>query len=63
MEFIKPKVINKVNPEWRVSEQTKTIVKYYAEYTDYSESEIIDKFLKNLLKDDTKLKINSTLPF
>lgn len=31
---------------------TKSIVKYYAEYTDYSESKVIDKFLENLLKDE-----------
>ena len=51
IEFIKPKTMFKINPKWEVSENTKAIVKYYAEYTDYTESEVIDKFLKNLLKD------------
>lgn len=51
LEFIKPKTLVKVNPDWEISENTKAIVKYYAEYTDYSESEVIDKFLGNLLKD------------
>lgn len=51
IEFIKPKTLVKVNPGWQISENTKAIVKYYAEYTDYTESEVIDKFLNNLLKD------------
>lgn len=51
IEFIKPKTLVKVNPGWEISENTKAIVKYYAEYTDYTESEVIDKFLGNLLKD------------
>jgi len=51
IEFIKPKTLVKVNPGWEISENTKAIVKYYAEYTDYTESEVIDKFLNNLLKD------------
>ena len=51
IDFIKPKTLVKVNPRWEISENTKAIVKYYAEYTDYDESEVIDNFLKNLLKD------------
>ena len=46
IDFIKPKTLVKVNPRWEISENTKAIVKYYAEYTDYTESEVIDKFLK-----------------
>ena len=51
IEFIKPKTMFKVNPKWEISENTKAIVKYYAEYTDYTENEVINKFLENLLKD------------
>jgi len=51
VEFIKPKTIFKVIPDWKVSENTKAIVKNYADYTGLTESEVIDSFLKNILKD------------
>jgi hypothetical protein len=51
MDFIKPRNSNRDKVEWLISEQTRTIVKYYAEYTDYSEDEVADMFLKNILKD------------
>jgi len=34
-----------------ISEHSRAIVKYYAEYTEYPESEVVDLFLKNLLDD------------
>ena len=51
MEFVKPRNVNREKVEWLISEQTRTIVKYYAEYTDYLEDEVADMFLKNILKD------------
>jgi hypothetical protein len=51
MEFIKPKNRNADQVDWEVSEHTRAIIKYYAEYTEYSESEVVDLFLKNILKD------------
>ncbi|TGV30299.1 hypothetical protein EN829_037385 [Mesorhizobium sp. M00.F.Ca.ET.186.01.1.1] len=59
MEFIKPiqKLGSKV--DWQVSDRTKAIVKYYAEYTGFSEDEVVDRFLTNILKDpDFNLWIN-----
>lgn len=52
MEFIKPKKTQGRKVNWIVSEHTRAIVKYYAQYTEYSEDEVVDKFLKNLLKDE-----------
>lgn len=51
MKFIEPKNKNVDKVDWLLSEKTRAIVKYYAEYTEYSESEIVDKFLHNLLDD------------
>lgn len=51
MNFIKPKNKNVEKVDWLLSERTRAIVKYYAEYTEYSESDIVDKFLLNILED------------
>lgn len=51
MKFIKPRRINAQSTDWKISEQSRAIVKYYAEYTEYSESEVVDLFLKRLLED------------
>ncbi|WP_147802845.1 hypothetical protein [Alkalicoccus halolimnae] len=52
MDFIKPKKKNAEPVNWKLSEQARAIVKYYAEYTEYTESEVVDTFLKNILKDE-----------
>jgi hypothetical protein len=52
MEFIKPKNCNLEEVHWRISEQVRTIIKFYAEYTEYQEDEVVDMFLKNILKDE-----------
>ena len=49
--FLKPKAKLGSKSTWVVSEQTKAIVKYYAQYTGYSEDEVVDKVLSKL-KDD-----------
>jgi hypothetical protein len=51
MKFIKPKNDNAENVDWIVSERVRNLVKTYAEYTEYTESEIVNKFLLNLLDD------------
>jgi DNA relaxase NicK len=51
MNFIKPKNKNVEKVDWLLSERTRAIVKYYAEYTEYSESEVVDKILLNILED------------
>ncbi|RAK19533.1 hypothetical protein B0I26_106157 [Anoxybacillus vitaminiphilus] len=56
MQFIKPKNNNADKVDWLISEQVREIVKNYAEYCEYSESEVVDMFLKNLLKDEGFLK-------
>jgi DNA relaxase NicK len=56
VKFIKPKNTNADKVDWLISERTKAIVKYYAEYTEYSESEVVDKFLKNILDDKDFIK-------
>jgi hypothetical protein len=56
MEFIKPKQPLGSKVTWSISDQTKALVKYYAEYTGYSQDEVVDTFLKNLLKDEEFMK-------
>ncbi|MEK5444434.1 hypothetical protein [Fredinandcohnia sp. FSL W7-1320] len=52
MQFIEPKKRLEKKADWRVSEHTKSTVKHYAEYTGYTEDEVVDMFLKNLLEDE-----------
>lgn len=52
MKFIAPKRVLENRTEWRVSSQTKAIVKYYAEYTGYEENHVVNEFLKNILEDE-----------
>lgn len=52
MKFIKPKNHNAEKVEWLVSERARNLVKAYAEYTEYSESEVVNQFLLNLLEDE-----------
>lgn len=52
MQFIKPKDKRGRKVDWIISEQTRSIVRYYAQYTEYSEDEVIDEFLKNILQDE-----------
>ena len=51
MKFIKPKRINAQKNDWLISEQSRAIVKYYAQYSEYPESEVVDLLLKRLLED------------
>lgn len=56
MKFIKPKNNKIENVDWLISERVRAIVKTYAEYTEYSESEVVDMFLLNILDDKDLLK-------
>lgn len=56
MKFIKPKNNKVENVDWRISERVKAIVKTYAEYTEYGESEVVDMFLLNILDDKDFIK-------
>lgn len=51
MDFIKPKNANKQKVSLKVSYKTKLLIEYYSKYTDYSEDEVVDMFMQNLLKD------------
>lgn len=53
LEFIQPKNKNAKQVDWKISESTRAMVSYYAEYSEYSEEEVVDKFLQlNLVKDE-----------
>ncbi|WP_277680260.1 hypothetical protein [Gracilibacillus dipsosauri] len=53
LEFIKPKNKNAKEVDWRISERTRALVSYFAEYSEYSEEEVVDEFLQlNLVKDE-----------
>ncbi|HEO8422755.1 hypothetical protein [Niallia sp. FSL W8-0635] len=49
--YIKPKNLNSERVNWVISEQTRSIVTAFTEYSEYTESEVVDEFLKNILTD------------
>lgn len=51
MKFIEPKNRQSAKVNWKISEKTRSIVKYYAEYTENTEEEVVDEFLTNILLD------------
>lgn len=56
LKFIQPKGKNRKKSTWYVSEQTKSLIKYYAQYTEYTEDEVVDIFLQNILLDEDFMK-------
>lgn len=56
MNFIKPRNIKAEKVDWRISEQSRAIVKYYAEYTEHTESDVVDTLLKNIIDDKDFIK-------
>ncbi|MDF2535544.1 MAG: hypothetical protein K0R18_1703 [Bacillales bacterium] len=52
INFIEAKTPLNRKSNWFVSDQTKMIVKAYSECKGWSENEIVDTFLKNLLHDE-----------
>lgn len=51
MNYIEPKYKKKEKVEFMLSQRTKVIINYYAKYTGYDESEVVDTFMKNVLSD------------
>ena len=51
MKYIKPKKENKKKVSLELSTRTLSILEYYSKYTQYSQEEILDMFLLNLLED------------
>ncbi|MGE6260372.1 hypothetical protein ACQKCU_21235 [Heyndrickxia sporothermodurans] len=51
MHLLVPKNKNAQRVDWEISEQTREIVKQYAEYAERTESETVDDFLLNVLGD------------
>lgn len=51
MRFIEPKNRKLTNVHWKLPEKTVAIVKHYADYTGYTEEEVLAEFLENLLSD------------
>jgi|HigsolmetaAR205D_1030408.scaffolds.fasta_scaffold00274_18 hypothetical protein len=51
MRFLEPKNNNAKKVNWEISEQSREIVKQYAEYAERTESEAVDFFLTNILLD------------
>jgi len=49
---MKPKEKKLRKVDWEVSEHTIDLVKVYSEYTDYSETEVIEFFLKYIREDN-----------
>jgi hypothetical protein len=56
IRFIEPKNKRAEKVGWKISERTRLIVKYYAEYTEFTEDELVDEFLLNILNDKKFLK-------
>lgn len=51
MRFIQPKKQNLQKVSWALPDKTIAIVKHYAEYTGYTEEEVLSAFLENILDD------------
>ncbi|MFZ3588065.1 hypothetical protein ACOI1C_02070 [Bacillus sp. DJP31] len=47
---------NAENVNWWVSERVRSLVKSYAEYTEYNENDVVNEFLLNLLEDKDFIK-------
>lgn len=56
VKFIEPLYKNAEEVDWRISERVRHLISYYSEYTERTESEIVDTFLLNLLEDEKFLE-------
>lgn len=52
MEFFKPKNKKAEKVDWLISEKVREIIKNYAEYCEYTESEVVELYLEKLLDDE-----------
>jgi len=57
MKPIKPKYTSLVKAEFNISDRSKEIIKQYANYTKFSESEIVDRLITEIM-DDTDFVIH-----
>lgn len=51
LKFIEPKNLKTSKVNWSLPQKTIRLVEHYAEYTGYSEEEVVARFLDNLLLD------------
>ncbi len=51
LKFIEPKNLKTTKVDWSLPQKTIRLVEHYAEYTGYSEEEVVSQFLNNLLLD------------
>ncbi|MED3745618.1 hypothetical protein I6J18_22845 [Peribacillus psychrosaccharolyticus] len=56
MKFIELKNKRAEKVGCKISERNRSIVKYYTEYTEFTEEEVVDEFLLNLLDNKKFLK-------
>ncbi len=49
MKFGKPRNARRV--DWRIGEDVRLLVKYYAQYVDYPEEQAVEEFLRQLAAD------------
>lgn len=49
LKFVESKNKQKKQVKWKISDQTRSIFKYYSEYTEFTEDEVVDEFLTNIL--------------
>lgn len=52
LKFIEPKQTQSKKVDWKISERSRAIVHYYAQYTEYKEEDVVDEFLRNILRDE-----------
>lgn len=51
MKPVKPRYTDTVKVEWRIPKKSKQIISLYADYTKYSEEELISKAIGEILED------------
>lgn len=50
ISFPKPRNVRLGGVDWMISEHSRAIVKFYSEFTELTENQVVDEFLKELLK-------------
>lgn len=53
IDFVTPRKKTKSKREFELNNRTISILEYYSRYTQYSEGEVLDIFILNLLKDES----------
>jgi len=51
MKPLKPRYIDSVKVDWKISKKSKDLVTLYSKYSKYDESEIIDRLIFDILQD------------